>query len=217
MKGLIFDLDGTLLNTIPDIRKALNAVLEDYGFAELTENEVAVYLGNGFRYLVESALPETKKEELLEEALLKFEYYYSLYYLDDTRPYPGIKVLLQQLQKQGYLLAVNSNKKESYAINLLAQFFPEIHFCDVWGMRQGIPGKPNPQAAFAILEKMNLSHEEVLYIGDSETDYATAKNAGLPFIAVTWGFRSPEKLQELGVSQLVYSAQELEKCIQDKK
>lgn len=216
IKAVIFDLDGTLINTVPDIQKAINAVLEDYGYEELSQEEVMARLGRGFRYLVNHSLPEDNKEDIEQEALIKFEYYYHLYYLDDTRPYPEIVNLLERLQREGILLAVNSNKKDEYAKRLVQHIFPQISFVDVLGMKEGIPGKPDPSNALSIIHKMGVSLEEVLYVGDSGTDYHTAQNASISSLTVTWGFRSLEELKTLGISCFADEAEDIYRFIHDK-
>lgn len=213
MKGVIFDLDGTLLNTIPDLRKALNATLADYRCKELSNEECASKLGQGFAYFVKESLPSEKRESIFKQALLTFEDYYAKYYMDETKPYDGIEKLLLDLQAKNILLAVNSNKKDEYAKKLVKNIFPHIAFVDVIGMREGQPGKPNPEAVYQIARKMNLPLEDILYVGDSGADYHTALNANVAFLAVTWGFRSESYLKGLGIKNFAYNSFDIYKTL----
>ncbi|MBR2801026.1 MAG: HAD family hydrolase [Erysipelotrichaceae bacterium] len=215
MKGIIFDLDGTLLDTGNDLTRSVNQVLEDYGYP-LTDRETTLKrLGHGFAYLIAHSLPEETPEDIRFEALEKFVYYYDIGYMEETVPYPGIPELLQRLQEEGYALAINSNKADHYTKELIRYYFPEISFKAVFGMREGVPGKPDPHTVNEILQIMDLKAEEVLYVGDSGTDTQTAKNAGCPFLGVTWGFRSEEQLKEAGTESFAREAEDIHKRVRE--
>jgi len=208
MKGIIFDLDGTLLDTSLDLNKAINLALNEYGFSALSVKETIANLGYGFKFLATNSLPKDKQEEYGDKVLESFKRNYSECYKEKTCPYEGIKELLLKLN-DNYLLAVNSNKQDDYTKNLVSTIFPEINFVSVYGMREGIPGKPDPYTVEEILKEMNLEKEEVLYIGDSKADLDTANNASLKFLAVTWGFRSEQQLKEAGAKNFARKAEDI--------
>ena len=205
MKGIIFDLDGTLVNTLADINHAVNAMLEDYGIPVQTFEDTKNHLGLGFEFLVEQSLPENKKD-LFEEALAKFLYYYDQYYMEETKPYDGIKELLIKLQDEGYKLAINSNKRQEYTEKLVKKCFPEINFVDIIGARFDEPKKPDPKMALEIVKEMNLNKDEVIFVGDSNTDYKTALNGGFYFVACDWGFGF---LNLLPLERIAYTSSDL--------
>lgn len=195
MKLVIFDLDGTLLNTLQDLADAANAALKACGFAPRSKREVQQFVGNGVAKLLERSLPDDHKtsEHLarLQRAFLK---YYDEHLWINTCPYPGIEKLLQDLSARKIKLAVASNKYQSAAERLIKHFFPHISFVAVLGQREGVPTKPNPQIVFDILSGAGVQAEETLYVGDSAVDMQTAINAGVKPCGVTWGFRPREEL-----------------------
>ena len=190
---IIFDLDGTLLNTIDDLGHACNHALEACGFPTHPIEEYPRLVGNGVNKLIERALPEGEKTE---ETVLRvrefFVPYYDAHNCDYTHPYDGIPELLAALQSQGHHLAVASNKYQAATEKIVAHFFPGI-FDIVLGERTGIPRKPDPQIVKDILSTLNIQHS-TLYIGDSLVDRDTAANAGVPFVACSWGFVPRETL-----------------------
>ncbi len=196
IRGIIFDLDGTLLDTIADLREAVNRTMREYGFPEFTDAEVKQKVGNGNVKLIERCLPEGEGY-LLDEAVEKFYGHYADCFLDETRPYPGVFELLKKLDGKGIRLAVNTNKQYSYCEELIRKNFPGIHFELIIGSRENIPNKPDPYSANEILEKLALLKKEALYIGDSEVDMKTAKNAGLLSVWVSWGFRTYGQVRDL--------------------
>lgn len=211
-KGAIFDLDGTLLDTLQDLADSVNEVLTFYGFPNHDKEEYKLKVGKGFRNLLEVSLPQNTDKELdMEVVLHKFVEIYDKNYRNKTVPYPGIVSLLHNLNNKGIKIAVNSNKRTDYTEALIHQFFGDIPFVEIFGERQGIPKKPDPAAALEIAEKMQLQPEEILYIGDSKTDMQTGKNAKMGKAGVLWGFRGAKELQENGADYLIKDAEELEK------
>lgn len=192
---VIFDLDGTLLDTIADLAAAANAALQANGFPVRTQEECQRFVGNGVTKLLERALPEGHKTmQDVEKIRPAFFAYYDEHLMDVTRPYPGMAELLGGLQKRGVKLAVASNKYQSATERLVKHFFPNISFCAVLGQREGVAVKPDPAIVNEILWASGASREDTLYVGDSDVDMQTAHNAGVRVCAVTWGFRSREEL-----------------------
>ena len=214
---IIFDLDGTLLNTIDDLGYACNYALSRCGFPTHSIEEYPRMVGNGINNLIRRALPQTEQtEENILRVREHFVPYYDAHNCDYTRPYEGIPELLNTLKAQGHRLAVASNKYQAATEKIVSHFFPGI-FDVILGERDGIPRKPNPQIVYDIekilssLSANNLStlSEAVLYLGDSLVDRDTAANAGVPFIACSWGFVSRQALTEAGVTRLIDQPQEL--------
>lgn len=214
---IIFDLDGTLLNTIDDLGYACNYALSRCGFPTHSIEEYPRMVGNGINNLIRRALPQTEQtEENILRVREHFVPYYNAHNCDYTRPYEGIPELLNTLKAQGHRLAVASNKYQAATEKIVSHFFPGI-FDVILGERDGIPRKPNPQIVYDIekilssLSANDLStlSEAVLYLGDSLVDRDTAANAGVPFIACSWGFVSRQALTEAGVTRLIDQPQEL--------
>ena len=197
-KLVIFDLDGTLLYTVPDIAAATNHALAKYGYPTHSEEKISTFIGNGINKLFERALPEGHKD--MEEVLRirhAFIPYYDVHGADFTYPYKGIPELLAKLVKSGIKVAVASNKYQSGTAWLIPHFFPDIEFSAILGQRDNIPVKPDITIVEDILKLSGISDDDkasVLYAGDSGVDMQTAKNAGIESIAVTWGYKSREEL-----------------------
>lgn len=203
--SIIFDLDGTLLNTIDDLGYACNYALEKTGYPTFPISAYPSKVGNGINNLIRRALPETERtEENILRVRAHFLPYYNAHNCDFTRPYEGIPELLAALKAQGHLLAVASNKYQAATEKIVNHFFPNI-FDVILGERDGIERKPNPQIVYDILKRLEVTNSEVsvLYIGDSLVDYETAQNAKVPFVACSWGFVPREKLVEAGVTTIV--------------
>lgn len=199
MKLVIFDLDGTLLNTINDLATSTNYALRKFGYPEHEPADYRYFVGNGITKLVERALPEwARHEEQITQVKAEFVAYYSVHKSDLTVPYPGISELLEKLQQQQIKLAVASNKFDQATGELVHHYFGDRLFSIVLGQREGIPVKPNPAIVNDILEQTGVSRDEVLYVGDSGVDMQTARNAGVKSVGVTWGFRSRQELEENG-------------------
>ena len=195
---LIFDLDGTLINTIDDLGQACNHALSACGFPTHKIEDYPRLVGNGINKLIERALPKEHRNEATVLRLREhFVPFYDQHNCDLTRPYDGIPELLQTLKAAGHTLAVASNKYQAATEKIIAHFFPNT-FDVVLGERAGIPRKPDPQVVWDILASLPsiINHKpSTLYVGDSLVDAATAKAANLPFVACTWGFCTKEQLQ----------------------
>ncbi|MGN0035728.1 MAG: HAD family hydrolase [Bacteroidaceae bacterium] len=205
MKRLvIFDLDGTLLNTIADLATSTNHALQLYGYPTHPTEAYRFFVGNGINKLFERALPADARTEShilrIREAFLA---HYDLHNADLSRPYPGIPALLEHLQAQGIRLAVASNKYQSATEKLVRHFFPAIRFTAVFGQREHIPTKPDPCTVEEIIRMAGVGRDEVLYVGDSGVDMQTALNAGVEAVGVTWGFRPKEELQAFHPAHIV--------------
>ena len=211
MKQLvIFDLDGTLINSIKDLGAATNYALQENGYPTHPLEAYPMYVGNGVSKLIERALPEDKRDE---QTILKirkdFTTYYDKHNTDYTRPYEGINVLLEYLQEKGIKIAVASNKYDAAAKYLVTTLFPNVKFADIEGQRDGVPVKPDPSIVFEILAKTQIKKSEVLYVGDSGVDMETARRACVNSVGVTWGFRSVEELRANYANHIVNDPDEI--------
>ena len=202
---VIFDLDGTLLNTIDDLGYACNYALEHTGFPTHQIENYPRMVGNGINNLIRRALPESKRtEENIWRVREYFVPYYNEHNCDYTRPYKGIPEVLQKLKAQGHLLAVASNKYQAATEKIVSHFFPGV-FDVILGEREGIPRKPDPQIVKDIMAQLNdqkANDPMVLYIGDSLVDRDTAENAHVPFVACSWGYVSRDALIKAGVARI---------------
>lgn len=213
-KLVIFDLDGTLLNTIADLAHSTNYALNKLGYPTHEIEKYNFMVGNGIDKLFERALPEGEKsKENVLRVRKEFVPYYDIHNADDSRPYPGIPELLSYLQDAGIQIAVASNKYQVATQKLIDHYFPEIHFTAVFGQREGIKVKPDPTVVFDILEVAKVTKEEVLYVGDSGVDMQTAANAGVTVCGVTWGFRPRAELEEFSPQYIVDTAEEIKRLI----
>lgn len=209
-KLVIFDLDGTLLNTIADLAQSTNHALAALGYPTHEEKEYNFMVGNGINMLFERALPEGEKtEENVLRVRKGFIPHYDRHNADKSRPYPGITELLDELQAKGLLLAVASNKYQAATEKLIAHYFPNIRFTAVFGQREGIQVKPDPTIVHDVLKIAQVSKEDVLYVGDSGVDMQTALNAEVTSCGVTWGFRPRTELEALHPNYLVDKAEEI--------
>ena len=206
--AVIFDLDGTLLNTLGDLRAATNHALEVRGLPPHSMEEIRQFIGNGIRLLIRRAMPEGTPEAEIDAALDDFKAYYAAHIHDRTVPYDGIPQLLTALRKRGIKVAVLSNKIDSASQQLIEYFFPEKTDV-VFGEHVGVPRKPDPTSCRMVMQQLGVQPEQVLYVGDSGTDMQTAKNAGLYAVGVTWGFRSKEVLLENGADVLVHRPEQI--------
>jgi len=207
---LIFDLDGTLLDTVADLAASTNHALRLCGFPTHESEAFRLFVGNGINKLFERALPEGKKTQ--ENILLirkHFLEYYGVHNADLTSPYPGITGLLLSLQKAGIKLAVASNKYQKGTEDLIQHFFPGIHFTAVFGQREEIPAKPDPTIVYDILAIAKVDKHTALYIGDSGVDMLTAQNSGLEAVGVTWGFRPRSEMEQFSPVYMVDDPSEI--------
>ena len=213
-KLVIFDLDGTLLNTIADLAQSTNHALHTLGYPTHEEAEYNFMVGNGINKLFERALPEGEKtEENVLRVRKEFIPYYDQHNADKSSPYPGIPELLADLQRLGIQLAVASNKYQSATIKLINHYFPEIHFSIILGQRENVPVKPDPAIVQEILSFTNISTEDVLYVGDSGVDMQTAFNASVTACGVTWGFRPRTELEKFAPAYIVDKAEDIKELI----
>ena len=209
-KIVIFDLDGTLLNTIADLATATNQALEHFGFPTHPTDAYRFFVGNGINKLFERALPEGKRtEEQVLRIRSRFLPYYNEHNTDFSTPYPGIPEVLHTLQSHGILLAVASNKYQSATEKLISHYFPTLRFEMVLGQREGIPVKPDPTIVNDILHATDLSATDALYVGDSGVDMQTALQAGVDAVGVTWGFRPRTELEAFHPKAIINQSEEL--------
>lgn len=193
---VIFDLDGTLLNTIADLAAGVNHTLDTLGLPQHTIGEYTLMVGNGMRKLVMRALPENlaADDAFVDSTLAQFLDYYAAHIDVYTKPYPGIPELINSLSTEGYKLAVASNKIQAGAEKLISKFFPGIPFVAVMGNSPLYPLKPDAALVEYIMQKAGTDRTNTIMVGDSGTDIQTARNAGIPVIAVSWGFRPRHEL-----------------------
>lgn len=196
MKQLvIFDLDGTLLNTIADLAEAVNRALVACGFAEHPTDAYRFFVGDGVSKLFERALPpEARSAENIARIRTHFMPYYEAHNADLSRPYEGIVELLAELQSRGVKMAVASNKYQAATQKLVRHYFGDTDFVAVFGQREGVAIKPDPQIIFDVLEVAGVTPEDVIYVGDSNVDMQTGPRAGVDTVGVSWGFRPREEL-----------------------
>lgn len=188
-KAIIFDLDGTLMDTLEDLGAAVNTALKAHGFPGHTRTEYSGMVGHGVRNLVHQALPEGVSTQIEEACFDAFMEYYTGHLDVYTRPYPGMVELLEELDSAGVKLAVASNKFQSGAEFLVRKFFPNVHFVAILGNAPGMPLKPDPAIVSTVLEACGEAISHIALVGDSLTDMRTAANAGITGIAVNWGYR----------------------------
>ena len=207
-KLVIFDLDGTLLNTIADLAHSTNYALNKLGNPTHEIEKYNFMVGNGIDKLFERALPEGEKsKENVLRVRKEFVPYYDIHNADDSRPYPGIPELLSYLQDAGIQITVASNKYQAATEKLIAHYFPGIRFVAVFGQREGVKVKPDPAVVHDILRIAGVSKDEVLYVGDSGVDMQTAINSGVTSCGVTWGFRPRTELESFCPDYIVDKAE----------
>ncbi len=202
-KLVIFDLDGTLLDTLADLAESTNQALMENGFPSHAPDKYRFFVGNGIGKLFERALPpEARTEANIERIRQAFLRHYDVHNTDRSRPYPGIPALLEELQDAGILLAVASNKYQAATGKLTDYFFPGIRFAAVLGQREGIAPKPDPTIVREILTLAGAEPADALYVGDSGVDMQTARQSGVTACGVTWGFRPKEELESFHPSYI---------------
>lgn len=207
---VIFDLDGTLLDTIHDLGNSVNYALQKNGFPLHDIETYRYFVGNGITKLIERSLPDDQKNvEIIQRVRQDFMIHYIPHSEDLTRPYQGIPELLYTLQQKGIQLAVASNKVQLATERVVNHFFPSVHFAAVLGQREGFPVKPDPSILLSIMEQTSISKVNTLYVGDSGVDVLTAKHAGLSFVGVLWGFRPQSELEALGAVSFVHTPDEI--------
>lgn len=205
---IIFDLDGTLLNTLDDLAAAVNHAMKALGYEQKTTEQVRSFVGNGIRVLMELCVPNGSENKDFEKALGEFKAYYADHSRDNTRPYDGIMELIDTLHEKGINMAIVSNKIDFAVKDLNREYFNGIIDVAI-GETPQIKRKPAPDAVLKALSELGADKENAVYIGDSEVDIATAKNVGMDCISVTWGFRSRETLIENGADTIVNSPKDI--------
>lgn len=207
---VIFDLDGTLLDTLDDLADSVNAALKTHGYPLRTREEVRSFVGNGVGRLIELSVPEGTSCEDTELCLAAFKEIYAAGCRNKTAPYEGICALLAELKTAGVGVAIVSNKIDSAVKTLAEAYFSGLIRVAVGEReREGVRKKPHPDTLLQAMTVMGASPADTVYVGDSEVDILTARNAGVPCLSVTWGFRSPEELETAGATHLIASAEEL--------
>ena len=204
----IFDLDGTLLNTLNDLAASTNYALRSVNLPEHSVDDVRRFVGNGGRKLMERAIEGGDKNPLFDEAYATFRRHYLEHGLDTTQPYPGIMEMLKELKARGKRIAVVSNKFYDATQELVKHFFGEYVEVAI-GERENIRKKPAPDTVIEAMRMLGVGKEDAVYIGDSDVDFNTAKNVGIPCVSVLWGFRDKDFLQSIGATTFITSPEEL--------
>lgn len=198
--AVIWDMDGTILNTLEDLKDSVNHAVVAYGFKPYGSNEIKAMLGNGIKVLMELAVPNGCNNPKFDACFETFKEYYQQHMNDKTKPYDGIQDVMRRLKDSGWKQAIVSNKIDLAVQKLAQTYYP---FVDVaLGEKEGLARKPQPDMVWAALEELGVSKEEAVYVGDSEVDLATAKNAGTDCIAVSWGFRDKNMLKSAGAKTI---------------
>ncbi len=207
---VIFDLDGTLLNTIEDLGHAANYALERHGFATHAIASYPYFVGNGVRRLITRVLPEDHRtDEIIDDVLRDFKEYYDEHCTDYTKPYAGMPELLQDLTDRNVMMAVASNKYQKATSKIISHCFPDVNFMAVMGQRDGVNVKPDPSVIFSILAQAHMEKTQTLYVGDSGVDMEAGRRACIDTVGVTWGFRSVKELVENHANIIVSNPEEI--------
>lgn len=210
--AVIFDLDGTLLNTLEDLKDSTNYALQKFGFPQRTLDEVRSFVGNGLRMLIVRAVPADTEDAVINAVLKTMKLHYAENYHNKTRPYDGIEALLVRLKAEGYPMAIVSNKAD-LVVALLRKLYFDTLIPVAVGETEGVLRKPAPDMVIEGLRRLGLPGAKAVYVGDSEVDLQTARNVGIPCLSVTWGFRSIQQLKEAGAQHLVHTPEELYETI----
>ena len=209
---VIFDLDGTILNTLEDLAASGNWLCREMGWPEHTVDEYRHLVGNGMRNLVARLDPSGEDDPRLDELLAIYMDYYGQHSMEYTAPYPGIPEILTEIKNKGVRVAVCSNKGDRFCGEMVEHYFPGV-FHVIRGKRDGVPVKPDPASVCQVMEEMGADRTATLYVGDSNVDMETARNAGLVSCGVIWGFRGREELQTAGAVHLADTAEQLKALI----
>ncbi|SHJ69654.1 phosphoglycolate phosphatase [Anaerobranca californiensis DSM 14826] len=208
-KGIFFDLDGTLINSIDDIADSVNIALKDNGFPIHGREKYFKFVGNGMKKLVERALPLDVPKETILAVYEQVKTEYSKRWNKKTAPYPKIDNLLKELQRKNIIIGILSNKPHDFTEQVVKHYFSEFDFAFVQGAEEPFPHKPDPKLALHIVKKLKLYSQEIIYVGDSDVDMQTAVNANFYPVGVSWGFRSKEELWENGAKFVVDDPMEI--------
>ena len=209
---LVFDMDGTILDTLEDLKITMNHALRLHNMPERTLDEIRSFVGNGIRRLIELAVVDGTSIQKIDEVHKDFMAYYEDHCADFTKPYDGINDTIAELKKRGYKTAVVSNKVNEAVLDLCDEYFPGLFDLAI-GETPNVARKPAPDMVYLALNHFGVSKEQAVYIGDSDVDVATAKNSGLDMIAVDWGFRSRECLMEQGATTIISKPEEIIKYV----
>lgn len=209
MKGCVFDLDGTLLNSLEDIADAANDVLRSNGFPVHPVLSYGIFVGDGLGVLFQRICPAGTSDTTLAQCCSQFKKTYDHHWHMKSRLYPGIKEMLLQLKEREIKLAILSNKPHQFTVQCVEYFFPENLFDLYYGQRESVAKKPDPEGLLEIVQKFELSLSDVMYVGDSSVDILTGRNCGVFTVGVNWGFRPVKELQEHGADRIVKSPEEL--------
>lgn len=213
--ALIFDLDGTLVDSLRGIADTLNRTLTAHGLLGHSDANVRTFVGDGLHNLILRSLPQGSEPRLAESVLQLYRQDYERTWKHGSYPYPGIPEMLGTLHHAGFPLAVLSNKVHSFTVEMVEYTFPSIPFAAILGQRDGIPHKPDPHGALELAEKMNLPAADCIVIGDSTVDFLTAQNAGMRAISVDWGYHDRSALEAVGCARIVSTPDELINALQN--
>lgn len=210
MKLVVFDLDGTLINSLEDLADSANWMLLQHGYPTHPVDAYRYFVGDGMRKLIERILPlEERNDVRIEQCKAEFVAYYTIHMEDKTVVYPGMIELLKELKDRGLKIAVATNKVHIAVAPLMAKYFPGIRFDSMIGQREGMPVKPHPQIMYDILKETDCQPSEALHVGDTATDMQLAHSAGVTPVGVLWGYRPLEELQEAGAKFIIEKPEEL--------
>ena len=214
-RAIIFDLDGTLLDSLEDLADSMNHVLARQSFPVHAVEQYRYFVGDGIAELVRRVLPETQRDAaLVAQNIQWMSAEYEQRWDKKTRPYAGIVEMLGELTEIGLRMAILSNKPDAFTKIMVPALLPGWNFAPILGARPGVPVKPDPQAALEIAAQLAISPADILYLGDTATDMLTANAAGMLAVGVAWGFRTVEELQQSGAQQIIHQPAELLKLIQ---
>lgn len=205
---VVFDLDGTVLDTLRDLHDSMNAALAAFDFPPRSMEEIRQFVGNGIRKLVERSVPPQTPAETVNAVFSRFNEHYAVHCADHTKPYDGILSLLRRLRDAGTVCAVVSNKADYAVSELCRRYFGDLIALAV-GARDGVQKKPSPDSTNEVIRRLGIPKTDAVYVGDSEVDVLTAKNAGLPCVSVDWGFRDPDVLCRSGATCIVSTVEAL--------
>lgn len=218
IKAVLFDLDGTLVNTIEDLADTVNFALTQMGFPTHETEKYNYFVGDGFSNLIERALPEDKRSESIHSECLKLaKAHYELHYLDKSHPYDGITELLHTLKEKGYKIAVISNKYHKMTSAVVKKLFRDDLFTSVYGQTEGYPVKPDPTLTLKVMSQLGVEPQETVMVGDSGMDMALSVNAKCIGIGVLWGFRTEEELRKNGADYIVSEPTEILSVLEEIK
>ena len=205
IKGIIFDLDGTLADTMNDLVTAMNSMLSHFGYSERTRQELTSFINNGTREFVHRSLPKDVQEIdfILQSAIDEYKKQYSMCYLNETKRYDGIEAMLMTLKQKGIKMSVLSNKPDKFVKDIIAKLYDKKDFVVIQGNEEKLPLKPSPNVALAIAKKMGVKPSQCLFVGDSDIDIKTAQNAGMRSVGVCWGYRGKTTLTDAGADFII--------------